>query len=398
MNHLSAILAAYQDCQTHGQQAFLVTVMQTQGSTYRQVGAKMLISDAQQLTGMELTGMELTGMVSGGCLEQDILCHIQQCYLHQPSLHPFVITYDTAVETDLLWGFGLGCEGMIHLLVEPLTPGSLTTDPAGHPLDFVADCFAQQQPGVIATAFQVEGELPIALGSRLLLGSDGGVWTNLADHRCRQAIQAAATQALAQLKTRQYHYHDPAKPGIGHATFLLDVVQPPPALLIFGAGRDAYPLVQFAKQLGWRITLVDCRASEQTTTRFAMADQIILGRRESLRQQVPLATQTLAVVMTHNYYDDLAILKLLLTSPARYIGLLGSRQRSQRLLQTLQDQGELSEPQRQHLHTPIGLDIGAETPEEIALAIVAEIQAVLAQAQPTPRRQVRLNSPLLVAP
>jgi xanthine dehydrogenase accessory factor len=388
MNHLSAILAAYQDCQTQGQPAFLVTVMQTQGSTYRQVGAKMLITDTQQLT----------GMVSGGCLEQDILCHIQQRYLHQPSPHPFVITYDTAVETDLLWGFGLGCEGMIHLLIEPLTTGPLTPGAAGHPLDFVAHCFAQQQPGVIATAFQVEGALPIALGSRLLLASDGWMWTNLADQRCQRALLEAATQTLEQLKTQPYHYHDPTEPGMGNATFLLDVVQPPPALLIFGAGRDALPLVQFGKQLGWRITLVDCRASEQTTTRFAMADQIILGRRESLRQQVSISSQTLAVVMTHNYYDDLEILKLLLTSPARYIGLLGSRQRSQRLLQTLQDQVELSRAQCQHLHTPIGLDIGAETPEEIALAIAAEIQAALSQAQPAPWRQTTLNSPLLVAP
>jgi xanthine dehydrogenase accessory factor len=370
MNHLCAILAAYQQSQTQGQQAFLVTVMQTQGSTYRRVGAKMLITDTQQLT----------GMVSGGCLEQDILCHIQQHYLlldTLPTHLPFVITYNTAVEADLLWGFGLGCEGIIHLLIEPLYP--LQTY---NPLEFTAACFSQQQAGIVATAYQVEGDLPIALGSRLLLinneANQGAVQTNLTDLSCQQAIFEAATQALAQGKTAHFCYQSAS----GKATFLLEVVQPPPALIVFGAGRDALPLVQFAKQLGWCVTLVDCRASEQTPARFAMADQVILGRREILHQQVAITAQTLAVVMTHNYEDDLEILKLLLNSNARYIGLLGSRQRSQRLLRDLPASSDVA----QRLHTPIGLDIGAETPEEIALAIAAEIQVVLSTDSPNPQQ------------
>ena len=134
--------------------------------------------------------------------------------------------------------------------------------------------------------------------------------------------------------------------------------------------------MQLAKTLGWDVTVIDCRASEATSERFAIADRVILTRREVLANQISLTENTIAVVMTHNYFDDLEALKLLLASPAHYIGLLGARSRTQRLLQLLLESAIASD-QLSRFHAPIGLDIGANTPTEIALAIITEIQMVL---------------------
>ncbi len=132
------------------------------------------------------------------------------------------------------------------------------------------------------------------------------------------------------------------------------------------------------KQLSWQVTIVDCRANEATKERFTIADEILLSRREILHKQISVNEQTIAVVMTHNYLDDLEILKVLLPSSAKYLGILGPKRRTEKLLQELYADGvEYTPEQLEKLHSPVGLDIGADTPEAIALSIIAEIQAVL---------------------
>lgn len=149
--------------------------------------------------------------------------------------------------------------------------------------------------------------------------------------------------------------------------------------MLFGAGQDAIPVAQFAKALGWQVTLVDCQARESTPVRFPMADQVILTRREIVHQQIQINANTIAVVMTHNYLDDAQLLKMLLSSSVRYIGMLGPKHRTERLLQTLQQDSINIDQAQTRLHAPVGLDLGSDTPEAIALSIIAEIQAVLAK-------------------
>jgi xanthine dehydrogenase accessory factor len=336
MNSLSAILSAYQNSQADHAETFLATVVHTKRSTYRKSGARMLITNQS----------DTTGMISGGCLEQDILCRVQQ---QTPPYCPFVITYDTSTDEDIVWGFGLGCDGVVQVLVEPLT---LTCNP----MSLIAECFATNQSGILATVFRSEGAAPI--GARLIVHPDGSIESDIEDIMLYSAI---ATDAQATLKTTPRQY--------GQTEVLFEVIQPPPKLMIFGAGRDALPLIQFAKALGWHVTVVDCRSLDTPADRFSIADQIILTRRTQL-QDIAIAANTIAVVMTHHYEDDLAILSRLHSSLATYIGVLGSRQRTERLKLEVGISA-------QRLHAPIGLDIGAETPEEIAIAVVAEIQAVL---------------------
>lgn len=184
------------------------------------------------------------------------------------------------------------------------------------------------------------------------------------------SITADARMTLLTECSTTHHYQLPS----GIVDVFIEFLQPPLPLIVFGAGESAKPLVQFAKALGWQVTVVDCRANEASYTRFSMSDRVILTRREKLSQEVNIDRHTVAIVMTHNYLDDLAILQWLLPSSIRYLGLMGAKKRSDRLLQELSLGDGV---QRQKLYAPVGLDIGANTPEEIALAIIAEIQAVL---------------------
>ncbi len=164
----------------------------------------------------------------------------------------------------------------------------------------------------------------------------------------------------------------------GTADVWMEVIQPPAPILIFGAGQDAIPVAQFAKALGWHVSVLDRRAAYANRDRFPTVDEIKIMRLENGLDTLSLDARTAVVLMTHNYFDDRELLKVLLPSTIGYLGLLGPRHRTKQLLEDLKSGGLAVPLHSYHFHTPIGLDIGAKTPEAIALAIVAEIQAVFA--------------------
>jgi xanthine/CO dehydrogenase XdhC/CoxF family maturation factor len=358
MNGLQAILKAFEESQKNGETAFLATVVNTKGSTYRRPGARMLMTN---------TG-RMVGIVSGGCLENDIFEHTQQ---RMDSGEPIVVKYDTTIAEDIVWGFGLGCNGVVQVLIERLNGDSLKS-----PIPFLQQCLYNNQQGVLATVFDVKGWVNVGIGSRVMLYSNGTVTSDIEDSNLIRAISTDTQAALHDQSSSVKTYQLPS----GSVEAVIEFIQPPTSLIIFGAGRDAVPVAQFAKALGWHVTVVDCRASEATFERFLMADNVILTRREMLRKQILMDEQTIAVVMTHNYEDDRELLKMFMSSSVRYLGLLGSKHRTLALLEDLRTEGIVyTKSQLQRLHSPIGIDIGADTPEEIAIAIIAEIQAVLAK-------------------
>jgi xanthine dehydrogenase accessory factor len=346
MNHISAIWDAYQEAQSRHESIILATIVYTQGSTYRKLGARMLISSSGKTI----------GMLSGGCLEQDILAHCEQIF---QTGKPRVVTYDTSTEEDILWGFGLGCDGVVKVFLEVLHSGHL------HPIA----CLINSEYQAIATVFDSD-VADILPSSRILLGNDQTITTDIPHAQLVDTIVSDLKQPKNQTKTYTI--------GAQSVQVLLEEIKPINHLTLFGAGRDALPVVDFAKRLGWRVTVVDCRAQDSTGERFAQADTVVLARRESLAKQVELSSTSLIVIMTHNYYDDVAILEWVLPIQPKYIGILGSRQRSQKLITEL---SSVAQNLAVQLHRPIGLDLGGETPEEIALAIVAEVQAVLHDRQ-----------------
>ena len=349
MNELPAILKLFEESQQKDETAYLATIVNTQGSTYRRSGAKMLMTN---------TG-RMVGAISGGCLENDVFEHTRQ---RMQSGKPIVVTYDTTDDEDIVWGFGIGCNGVVQVLIERL-------DRFLNPIVFLQECFKKRQPGVIATVFSVEGSVEMEIGARVMFADDGLISTNIEEPNL---LQTLVCDIKASFQARQSSIHQYQFPS-GSVEVFIEVIQPPMPLIIFGAGSDAIPVANFAKALGLNVTVVDCRASEATRDRFSIADKVILTRRDIIDQQVFVETNTAAVVMTHNYFDDLEILKMLLPSPARYIGVLGAKKRTEGILNNL----IYTKDQLERLYFPIGIDLGAETPQEIAIAIVAEIQAVL---------------------
>ncbi len=357
MKQLNSILTALAKNQYPDEQLFLATIVNVQGSTYGQPGARMLMTS---------TG-KMIGTISGGCLENDVLEHTRVSMTKRKTI---VVTYDTTADEDIIWGFGLGCNGIVTVLIEPLDQ-----DNPLNPLTFIDQCFRNQQLGIIATVVNVEGTVNVQVGERLILKLDDSIETDLKEpHLIATLVKDA--QICLQNQYSSFHNYQLV---LGKVNIFLELIKPPPHLIIFGAGRDTVPVVELAQSLGWRVTIIDCRASEVTKERFFMADEVILTRRDILHQQISVDNHTAAVVMTHNYLDDLEILKLLIPSNITYLGCLGSKQRTARLLKDLRTEGvEYTPTQLQKLYAPIGIDIGADTPEAIALSIIAEIQAVLA--------------------
>jgi xanthine dehydrogenase accessory factor len=353
-----SILDAFEQSQRQGKSAFLATVVRTQGSTYRRPGARLFITADGQTV----------GLVSGGCLENDLFEHTRQ---RMPDKKPIIVNYDHNATEDILWGFGLGCTGIVEVLVELLNPPQ-------DPLTFLARCWRDRVPGVLASIVQVESHIEpnsIQLGAYLTLTSDSiGILGNQSD-----LADAIIPDAQAVIQNRQSMVKEYAILS-QRVQVLLEFIQPPTPLIIFGAGRDALPIAQFAKALGWHVTVVDCRANPLSHERFTICDRVILTDREQVAS-LNIPTDAVVAILTHNYYDDLEILKLLLPSSLRYIGLLGSKQRAKRLLDELQQDTTYCDLQTAEqlakLYAPVGLDIGADTPEAIALSVMAEIQAVL---------------------
>ncbi|UOQ67757.1 XdhC family protein [Hymenobacter volaticus] len=359
MTELQRLLLAYDEHRAANRACALASVVDVAGSAYRRPGARMLVTEDGQLT----------GAISGGCLEGDARRRARQTIRQR---RPSVVTYDsTDPEDDLQFGAALGCQGIVQILLEPLD----FTDP-DNPLELLRRwAEGVEEPAVVATVFSLAGaQAPAQMGERLLLLPDGTVQGTLpASTELYDTILSDARAALqaVQPATRQYAV------GAGTVRVCLEILRPPVRLTVYGAGNDVQPLVRLAAGLGWRVQVVDGRPVQAQPARFPNAELVRVLPLAEVGAE-PYDTR-FALLMTHNYYYDLAVLSHLLHAPTQYIGLLGPRKKYERLLTDLQKKEPAAdELLAGRLHSPIGLNLGAETPEEIALSIVAEIQAVLA--------------------
>jgi xanthine dehydrogenase accessory factor len=333
----------------------LATLFEARGSTYRRPGARFLVA----------AGGRTAGGVSGGCLEADLAAHAGQA---AASGEPRIVTYDQTSDADGVFGLSLGCNGLIRVLVEPLPGG-------GSPeyLRFLETQLAQREPAAVAVVVRYEGRLPYRVGDRLWMTADGRLEGPLAGGPYAQRIAVDAMRLLGVGAERSLLKGYPCDAS-GLEVFI-EAFQPPLSLVIFGAGHDAVPLAELAAGLGWRTTVVDHRPAYATRERFPAAT-VRLCRPEAVPEDIGLDAETAAVVMNHHYPHDKTILAKLLESPVRYIGLLGPRRRTEKMLAEFEAEGRVWDPARlARLHAPVGLDIGAETPGQVALAIVAEILA-----------------------
>ncbi|MEM7580515.1 MAG: XdhC family protein [Cyanobacteria bacterium P01_A01_bin.80] len=352
MKELKNIISAIENLENNDKKIAIATLVKVSGSTYRKPGARMLITaDGNTI-----------GSISGGCLESDVFEKSQTVINSENSR---VLKYDTTSEEDMIWGLGLGCQGIAYVLIEPLQENQLQE------IAFIKNCFSNRNYGAIATAISVKGESEIQLGQRLLL-SENTIINNLTDDNLLTDVLSDTKVALENHNSILKEYHLAS----GKIEVFIEVIQPPLSLIVFGAGYDVLPLVNFSKQLGWDVTVVDNRQREASKKRFEQADKIQLSPPDDILENIEITERTVAVVMSHNYLDDLEMLKLLLPSNLNYLGILGPKKRTNRILQELQEE-EITV--NANIYSPVGLDIGADNAEEIALSIIAEIQAVTSQ-------------------
>ena len=347
MNELADILSAVSD--SHRPQwdgAVLATLVCVDGSSYRRPGARMLIRP---------DGATL-GTLSGGCLEQEIREH---CFEWTREGAVFK-SFDLRGEREAVFGWGSGCNGMIGVLLEK-------TDSRRPLLESMQELLSRRKAFALATLFATHGQLQLPVGTLLF---DGETINTDLPPPLRDAVLEDARASLACGHSRNFTYE--ILPGM--AQVLIEVIKPPVSLLLFGSSTDAMPVAQAALQLGWSVTVLDKRDPDDVAPRFPPNVRTVEIENGTTPQDL-IDDQSVAVVMTHNFVDDAAIVANLLPTPVRYVGLLGGRARSRKLVGLIQhDQPQLKLGK---LHAPIGLDLGALDPQEIALSIVAEILAFI---------------------
>ena len=327
MKDLQAIVAHLSAPESTGDSAVLATLVAVEGSSYRRAGARLLVTSA---------GARI-GSISGGCLEEDVLNHAISVF---KSGQAELVVYDTTSENDLIWGVGLGCHGIARVLIEKLQSGS-------------------SWPSALATNLREQRATEIAV-----------VWKASDPH----LLGTHLSGGLPPLQAGTAVFHE--------------TIEPAPSLFIYGAGDDAKPLVRGAKEFGWRVIVADPRAAFASPSRFPEADGLVVAPAHELVAQTSPGPSALAVIMTHHYVHDVPLLRDLLPRPLAYLGLLGPKKRAEKILADLTAAGSAIAPeQRARIHAPVGLNLGAETPAEVALSILAEMKTVLGGRDGRPLRE-----------
>jgi xanthine/CO dehydrogenase XdhC/CoxF family maturation factor len=352
------IINANKIAQLEGRQTALATVVHVEGSSYRRPGARMLIEDNGQLT----------GAISGGCLEGDAL---RKALLVMNERKSRLVTYDTMDDDDSKFGVGLGCNGIIQVLIEPID-----ADNPNNPVQYLKAVNEKRQKAVLVTLFSLQDKKDPQHGTCLLLKEDGSITEHISV--LKDVLIAEAGEALTAQNTSFKNFLSENH----NLTAFIEMIKPPVSVIIFGAGNDVMPLVDMADILGWETTVIDGRTNYAKKERFVSACQVLISKPEHALEQIAIDEQTVFLLMTHNYNYDMAMLRQLLQMNTPYIGMLGPKKKKERMLNELKEEGvQLTEKQLSVLHSPVGLDIGAETSEEIALSILAEIKALFAGSQ-----------------
>ena len=361
MSELLQVASALTRASRQKEVSVLATVVRTRGSTYRRIGARLVaFADGSHV-----------GSVSAGCIETDVLLRAERV---RSTGAVELVTYETSAPEDLIWGSGSACGGMSQLLLEPLD--SERAAARAERLRYVAQLRAWS---TLATVIRASG-VPVQAGDQAVLPQAGARLTGFDELRpqARVAIEATARHQLrVRSSTAELHAWTDTELEIAY-----EVRSPRVRFCVCGAGPDAVPLVSIAKLMGWQVTVIDHRPGMLSPERWPGVERILLSSAGEAALAVERADCDAAVVMSHNYEQDVIQLGALLAAGVPYIGVLGPHRRTGRMVKEL----GASEADAARLHAPVGLDIGAETAEEIALAIVAEVQAVTARCPGTPLR------------
>lgn len=333
------ILGAIRRVQQAGQRAALATVVRVRGSAYRREGARIIVR----------ADGSYECLLSGGCLEPAVA----EAAARVIDTGRSVITrYD--LDEDSVWSLGIGCSGAVDIYIERLDDDPITRA--------WLDVLDRAEPAVLVTSL-TEVKRRLLVGEHEVVGSLGDA-----------ALDAEATsRSRARLRAA---FPQPGPERIGQAELFFEVSAPPPELVIFGAGSDAEPLARQGWELGFTVSVVDVREAFLSPDRFPHAT-LVSSHFSRFHETARLSERSFVVIMNHHLERDRESLRFALGSPAPYIGVLGPRSRFQRLLSGLQSEGYVPDPAALScVRSPVGLALGAETPEEIAVSILGEMLAL----------------------
>jgi xanthine dehydrogenase accessory factor len=353
MGEIADVLTAIGSLHQRGEQMALATVVAARGSTYRRPGARLLIPE---------TG-DLIGNISGGCVDGDV---VEVAKVVMVGGKPRLASFDLTSDDEAVWGYGLGCNGAIEVFVEP-------ADKAAEVAGALQAALDEERPLGVALVLEsdVEG---VERGSRMLVHPDGRTEGTLGSPLADDVARAQVLEALEAGKSATKK----VLVGDGEIRAFFEVLEPSPRLLVCGAGHDAIPFVRIAAEMGWKVLVVDDREQFLNAERFPEAAGFVLVDRPlDAAERTGADKRTYVALMSHNYLRDLDYLKSYLGTDVAYIASLGPRPRLERLLADLAKEG-IYPPQSDldKIFGPAGVDIGGEGPEEVALAMVAEIMAV----------------------
>ncbi len=333
----------------------LATLVEVEGSSYRQPGARMLV---------DADGRVLAGAISGGCLEADVAAQAEAVCA---SGHAITLRYDLRADLETIWGFGSACEGVAHIVLEPLGDGQWLSD--------AAEIRAARTGGALLTVAGDEN----ALGTVALLRgrANHGEWSGT------DTVSAPGVNPTVDMSRASRVADVAQKTAVscceraGSERYFIEPLMPVVSLYLVGAGRGAEAFARIATTLGWDVTVIDHRPALLEALAVPDGVRVVCARAEDGAALVTRDSRTAVAVLTHIFDVDAAWLTALLPLPIGYLGVLGSRQRAARLIDSLSVGVDGANTERPALYAPIGLDLGGEAPESIALAAVAEIEAVM---------------------
>ena len=307
---------------------------------------------------------QITGSISGGCLEGDAL---RKSILAIQQETPRLVTYDTGDEQDASFGAQLGCAGIIQVLFEPIRAGL-------GPLELLNALTQNRRKNILVTFYDPENPRGDQPGTCMVWSESGLELDRSPDPEWCHRMEPDVRRAFREGRSLFMHYAGTR--GSVHA--FIEYLPPPVRLVIAGAGNDAIPVTRLAEVLGWEVVIVDGRPDHIHGGNFTAGCSLICAPSETALEQLTIDTHTVFLLMSHNYVYDMGILSRCLHSPTPYVGVLGPRKKMDRMTEELKASANgNSELDLGRIHGPAGLDLGAETPEEIALSMVSGILSAL---------------------
>jgi xanthine dehydrogenase accessory factor len=360
----TAVMSAIERSLDADDEAVLATIVDVEGNAYRRPGAKMVVSEAG-------AGV---GSITAGCLESEVR---EMATEIRNAGGQRVERFDLTGDDDV-WGLGLGCNGIIDLLFEPLTETYRQ----------VVDAYRAGTDTLVVTVIDSEADAVTAADRLIAPDGDLAAAVEASDGEFPAWLREALAEPAETLHANGQSDAITVERDGDTVKVFVDAITAPSELVLFGTGHDVGPVAELGRKMDYRVTVAGFRGGQTADERFPNADRVVSTSPADVDETLDLDGDTYAVVMTHNFIDDQIAVETLLDTDVPYVGLMGPDERFQEILDAFADEGrEVTDADLDRIYTPIGLDLGGGTPYQIAMSILAEVEAVANGREPKHLRE-----------